>query len=578
MVEKNTILIVDDNEIDRKLLSHVLCSEYSVIESSNGLEALDIVNSEKHDLSLIVLDLMMPVMDGFEFLKNVKTIGIFDTPILVVTADENLNNIYKALELGATSILPKPHDTNKLLTKIKETILNGEINHLNKNNYLSENKISQYRKGYQIDMLTGLYNQTGFLEVAKEVILNNPLKNYSIIKSDFNRFKLVNEMYGRDVGDRILKDFGLFLVQTLPSSTILGRWEADKFIALIDKDKESLKFDILTIDEYLKEYNIEINLTVLYGVYIVEDRTIGIDKMCDRADYAVKRAKNSLDTSSYVVYNKSLDKWIKIEQTVISEISNAITNGEIITYYQPKYSLITQKIVGAEALVRWNHPKYGMISPSIFIPILENNGLIHQLDYYVWDQTCEAVARWRKANLPNIPVSVNVSRNNFYREKLWIELLDLIEKHGLKPADINIEITESSYMTNPKLIQSVVDKFQKSGLSVHMDDFGSGVSSLNVLKDLVFDVLKIDLNFLQGLESNDRAAIILKSIMHMNKLLDLPVVAEGIETQAQENFLREIGCEVGQGFFFSKPVNEDLFVKLLKKNRDEVNAKYPLNI
>ena len=519
----------------------------------------------------------MPVMDGFEFLKCVKSLSNFDTPILVVTADEDLNNIYRALELGATSILPKPSDTKKLLAKIKETIFNGEINHMSINSYIFNNQLSQCREGYQIDKLTGLYNQTGFLEVAKDLINNNPLKNYTIIKSDFNRFKLVNEMYGRDVGDQILKDFGLFLVQTLPPSTILGRWEADKFIALVDKDRESLKFDILTIDEYLKAYNIEINLTVLYGVYVVKGRKIGIDKMCDRADYALTRAKNSLDTSSYVVYNESLDKWIKIEQTVISGIGNALQNGEIITYFQPKYSLITQKIVGAEALVRWNHPEYGMISPSVFIPILENNGLIHQLDYYVWNQTCEAVARWRKTDLPKIPVSVNVSRNNFYREKLWIELLDLIEKHGLKPADINIEITESSYMTNPKLIQSVVDKFQRSGLSVHMDDFGSGISSLNVLKDLVFDVLKIDLNFLQGLESNDRAAIILKSIMHMNKLLDLPVVAEGIETQAQENFLREIGCEVGQGFLFSRPVNEGLFVKLLRKNRDEFEAKYPLN-
>jgi diguanylate cyclase (GGDEF)-like protein len=577
MLDKNTILIVDDSKIDRKVLSHVLCDEYSVIEASNGVEALNIVNSDKNVLSLIVLDLMMPVMDGFDFLKKVKAIESFDTPILVVTADENLDNIYKALELGATSILPKPHNTKKLLAKIKETILNGEINFLNKNRPLIENRVSQIRESYQIDKLTGLYNQTGFLEVANEVLKKNPLKNYTIIRSDFNRFKLVNEMYGRAIGDKILKDFGLFLVQTLPSSTILARWDSDKFIALVDKDRESLKFDIITIDEYLKEYNIEINLTVLYGVYVVKDRTIAIDKMCDRADYSVERAKNSYDNSSYVVYNESLDKWIKIEQTVVSGISNAIKDGDIVIYFQPKYSLITKKIVGAEALVRWKHPKYGMISPSVFIPILENNGLIHQLDYYVWDKTCEAVARWQKTDLPRIPVSVNVSRNNFYREKLWIELLDLIEKHGLKPSDINIEITESSYMTDPKLIQSVVDKLQESGLSVHMDDFGAGVSSLNVLKDLVFDVLKIDLNFVHGLESNDRAAIILKSIIHMNKLLDLPVVAEGIETEAQENFLREIGCEVGQGFLFSKPVNEESFVKLLRRNRDEVNAKYPLN-
>ncbi|MFA6864233.1 MAG: EAL domain-containing protein [Sphaerochaetaceae bacterium] len=566
MIDKNTIMIIEDSEIDRKVLSHVLCSNYSIIEAKNGAEALELLKLRKDELSLIILDLMMPVMNGFEFLEKTKEIENFDIPVVVVTADENVENIYKALDLGAISILPKPYNTEKLLQKIKEAILNGEISHLTKKSLIEQSKTVNQRAKYQLDKLTGLYNQTGFLEVAREAMDKNPMKKYTIIRSDFTRFKLVNDMYNRETGDKLLKDFAIFLLQTLPSSSIIARWDSDKFITLVSSDREDLIFDIEKIDDFLKTYPLNINLNVLYGVYLVKDKSVSVDRMCDRADYAVKRAKNGFDSAAYVIYNDSLEKWIKIEQTVISGIDGAIKNGEIMIYYQPKYSLITQKIVGAEALVRWNHPKYGMISPAVFIPILENNGLIHQLDHYVWDQTCAAVARWRKTDLPKIPVSVNVSRNNFYREKLWIELLDLIEKHGLTPDCINIEITESSYMSDPKFIQSVVDKFQESGLSVHMDDFGSGLSSLNVLKDLVFDVLKIDLNFLQGLESNERAAIILKSVIHMNKLLDLPVVAEGIETKAQENFLKDIGCEVGQGFLFSKPVSEDLFIELLKKN------------
>jgi diguanylate cyclase (GGDEF)-like protein len=569
MIDKNTIMIVEDSEIDRKVLSHVLCSNYSIIEASNGAEALELLKFRKDELSLIILDLMMPVMNGFEFLEKTQKIESFDIPVVVVTADENVENIYKALDLGAISILPKPYNTEKLLPKIKEAILNGEISHLTKKSLIEQSKTVNQRAKYQLDKLTGLYNQTGFLEVARETMNKNPMKKYTIIRSDFTRFKLVNDMYNRETGDKLLKDFAFFLLQTLPSSSIIARWDSDKFITLVSSDREDLIFDIEKIDDYLKNYPLNINLNVLYGVYLVQDKSVSVDRMCDRADYAVKRAKNGFDSAAYVIYNDSLEKWIKIEQTVISGIEGAIKNGEIMIYYQPKYSLITQKIVGAEALVRWNHPKYGMISPAVFIPILENNGLIHQLDHYVWDQTCAAVARWRKTDLPKIPVSVNVSRNNFYREKLWIELLDLIEKHGLTPDCINIEITESSYMSDPKFIQSVVDKFQESGLSVHMDDFGSGLSSLNVLKDLVFDVLKIDLNFLQGLESNERAAIILKSVIHMNKLLDLPVVAEGIETKAQENFLKDIGCEVGQGFLFSKPVSEDLFIDLLKKNSQQ---------
>lgn len=572
MFETNKILVVEDNEIDRKVLLPVLCADYSVIETTNGLEALDVIKNQKSDISLILLDLMMPIMDGFEFIKRANEIKGFDIPILVITGDDNLDNIYKALELGATSILPKPYDSKKILLKIKETILNYEIFRLNKDSQNLHLIFENSRQKSYIDDLTGLYNQKAFLDIVPKVIKAPSNNKYTIIKSDFARFKLINEIYGRAVGDKLLKDFAFFLVEVLGKNAIISRWAADTFIALVDYKRDDLKFKLLQIDDFLNNYKIDINLSISYGIYIVDDMNIPVDKMCARAEYALKRSKNNFEGAAYVIYNENFDKWIKIEQSVISGIDSAIKNGEIIIYYQPKYSLITQRIVGAEALVRWNHPTYGLLSPGVFIPILENNGLIHQLDYFVWDKTCEAVSRWRKTDLPKIPVSVNVSRNNFYREKLWIELLDLIEKHGLTPDCINIEITESSYMNDPKLIQGVVNKFKEFGLSVHMDDFGSGMSSLNVLKDLVFDVLKIDLNFLQGLESNERAAIILKSIVEMNKLLDLPVVAEGIETQAQENFLRDIGCEVGQGFLFSKPINEDSFVELLKLNSEQVSC------
>ncbi len=574
MLENNTILVVEDNEIDRKVLLPILNKHYSVIETTNGLEALDIIHDKENEISLILLDLMMPVMDGFEFIKKANEIKNFDIPILVITGDDNLDNIYKALELGAASILPKPYNTKKILPKIKETILNYQIFKLNKEKQNLNLLVEDSRNKKFIDNLTGLYNQEAFLEIVPKALKTVAKKRYTIIKSDFARFKLINEIYGRAVGDKLLKDFAFLLVQVLGKNAVISRWDADSFIALVDDNREDLTFKLLKIDEFLKNYQLDINLSISYGIYIVDDLSVPVDKMCTRAEYALNRSKNSYDTAAYVVYNENFDKWIQIEKAVIYGIDSAIKNGEIIIYYQPKYSLITQRIVGAEALVRWNHPKYGLLSPGVFIPILENNGLIHQLDYYVWDQTCAAVARWRETDLPRIPVSVNVSRNNFYREKLWIELLDLIEKHGLTPDCINIEITESSYMNDPKLIQGVVNKFKESGLSVHMDDFGSGMSSLNILKDLVFDVLKIDLNFLQGLESNERAAIILKSIVDMNKLLDLPVVAEGIETQAQENFLRDIGCEVGQGFLFSKPIDEKSFVKLLRVNRDQLSKTH----
>lgn len=576
MIEKQKILIVDDNKIDRKILSHVLGNNYLITEASNGIEAFELLENKKEDFSLILLDLFMPLMNGFDLLKKISKSKITNVPIIVLTGDDRVESIYEALDLGATSIFPKPIDTKKLLNKVKVTI-ESYVNSLtlNDDDYSVYNSLNQMKKEQQIDLLTGLFNYDAFNIVASSLIKENPNKTFTIVRSDFNRFKLVNEVYGREVGDKLLQDYAKYVIQILGKSAVVTRLAADMFVALVDKSRENLKFDMLLIDEFLLNYPIDINLSLVYGIYCINDnKHLDIDRMVDRAGYALNRAKNSLESGSYVVYNENLDKFVQIEQAVIYGIESAIKKGEIIVYFQPKYSLVDRRVVGAEALVRWNHPKFGMLSPGVFIPILEANGLIHMLDYYVWDQTCAAVARWRKdTSLPKIPVSVNISRNNFYRENIWIELLKLIDKYGLTTDCINVEITETSYMKDPKLIQSVVNKFKEVGLSVHMDDFGTGLSSLNILKDLVFDVLKIDLNFLQGLESNERAAIILKSIVNMNKLLKMPVVAEGIETVEQENFLRDIGCEVGQGFLFSKPVDEQQFLKLLRQNTNNILLK-----
>ncbi len=568
-----TILIVDDDKIQRRMLSGILSKKYKTIEAENGSVGFDIVVKNAQEISLIILDLSMPVMNGFEFLKNAANNYLFnDIPIIVLTADENVSSIYKALELGANDILPKPFDSKKLLDKVNQIIHSYQILKVTQDINYFNLSAKQLAFASEIDKLTGLFSKDAFIKISEEILKENPDEQYYLIRADFVKFKLVNELYGKKAGDRLLKDFSMLLVEILGKDAIIARFTDDDFVGLIKRQGKDLKFDLIQLEEFLENYPLDIKLNISFGVYKVEDKSLSIDSMCNRADYALTKAKQTRDTNSaYVVYNEKLDKWLKIEQSVVSGIDNAIENGEIIIYYQPKYSLSDRSIVGAEALVRWQHPTLGMLSPGVFIPILEANGVIHQLDYFVWDKTCENVAKWQKMGLIKIPVSVNVSRNNFYRDKLWEEILDLIDKHGITPDCIDIEITETSYMNDPVKVQKIVNKCQEFGLHVHMDDFGSGYSSLNVLKDLVFDALKIDLNFLQGLESNERAAIILKSIMDMNKLLKLPVVAEGIETQEQENFLKEIGCEVGQGFLFSRPVEEEVFVQMLRRESKKIS-------
>ncbi len=566
MPKDRTLLVIDDNDIQRKMISGILSDKYNIIEADNGLAGMKLALENYKKISLILLDLSMPIMNGYEFLEKASENYLFnDIPIIVLTSDDQVSQLYKALELGANDILPKPFDSDKLLEKVSQIIHSYQILKVTQDKNYFNLTSKQLAYANEIDKLTGLFSKEAFIKISKEILSENPNDSYYLIRGDFIKFKLVNELLGKEEGDKFLKAYSILLVEILGKDALISRFSDDDFVGLIKKNKEDLKFDLIRIEDFLKTYSIDISINVVFGVYKIEDRLLSIDQICDRAEYAITKAKQIRNSNvSYVVYNEKLDKWLKIEQAVVSGIDLAIENGEILIYFQPKYSLNDKSIVGAEALVRWQHPTLGMLSPGVFIPILEANSVIHQLDYYVWDKTCESVAKWGKLGLKKVPVSVNVSRNNFYREKLWIEILELIKKHGITTDDINIEITETSYMNDPIQVQSVVNKCQESGLSVHMDDFGSGYSSLNVLKDLVFDVLKIDLTFLQGLDSNERAAIILKSIMDMNKLLKLPVVAEGIETQEQENFLKEIGCEVGQGFLFSRPVEEKVFMQMLK--------------
>ena len=569
MSNYRTILVIDDNDIQRKMISGILNKKYNTIEAENGAVGLNMAIKHANELSLILLDLTMPIMNGCQFLEKAANNFLFNNiPIIVLTSDDQVSYLYKALELGANDILPKPFDSQKLLDKVSRIIHSYQILKVTQDKNYFNLTAKQLAYANEIDRLTGLFSKEAFMKISAEILNDNPLENYFLIRGDFVKFKLVNELHGKEVGDALLKAYSVLLVEILGKDALIARFSDDDFVGLIKKDKSELKFDLIKIEEFLTNYPIDLTLTAVFGVYKITDRELSIDSICDRAAYAISKAKQNRNIkTSYVVYNDKLDKWLKIEQAVVSGIDFAIDNGDILIYFQPKYSLKDKTIVGAEALVRWQHPSLGMLSPGIFIPILEANGVIHQLDYFVWDKTCEYVSKWQKMGLKKIPVSVNVSRNNFYRDKLWVEILDLIKKHGLTPDDINIEITETSYMNDPDQVQNVVNKCQESGLSVHMDDFGTGYSSLNILKDLVFDVLKIDLNFIQGLESNERAAIILKSIMDMNRLLKLPVVAEGIETQEQENFLKEIGCEVGQGFLFSRPVEEKVFIEMLRKEK-----------
>ena len=302
-----------------------------------------------------------------------------------------------------------------------------------------------------------------------------------------------------------------------------------------------------------------------FGIYEVENREVPIDIMCDRAKMAQQTVADfqMITNRPYAYYDRKLREKMLGDQYLLSQMNYALEEGQFLTYLQPVYDLETGKIVSAEALVRWLHPVKGLIPPAKFINLFEKNGLISQLDRYIWNQVAVEMETSLAAGDPCVPVSINVSRVDFFTTTLLEELDDIVTRHHLPKKMLRVEVTESAYTDDPTRIQNIVSELRAKGFSVLLDDFGSGYSSFNTLKDIPIDILKIDMKFLEGFESSVRAGCILETIVDMARRLGLEVIAEGIETKAQAEFLHTIGCRHVQGFLYSPPVPLARFRKLL---------------
>lgn len=298
------------------------------------------------------------------------------------------------------------------------------------------------------------------------------------------------------------------------------------------------------------------------GVYIIEDTKKKIETMYEFATLAARKCKESFGT--YISYYvPEMSEKVTLEQNLINEIQSAIENEQFLVYLQPKYNLETEKPYGAEALIRWQHPNKGFLSPGVFIPVFERNGYIGQIDLYMWERVCKLLRKWIDEGKDPSPISVNVSRVNMYNPNLVNIFTSLVKKYDIDPKLLNLELTESAYMEDPDLMKKTVIDLQNAGFIVMMDDFGSGYSSLNTLKDIPVNVLKIDMKFLSSEPDNGRNECILASVIRMAGWLKIPVIMEGVETKQQADFLKNIGCGYAQGYYYAKPMPVDDYNKLI---------------
>lgn len=412
----------------------------------------------------------------------------------------------------------------------------------------------------RIDAATGLLGKEAFFDEAAAYLRHSGARDVSIVCFDVDHFKLFNDLHGLDCGDELLRYLGraLALRFSPDEAQPLARLAADTFALCATGIRPECVERILV--DISSECPNGIDAIVRAGVYRIEDPASPVSIMCDRAVIALRTVKGSY-FDRVALYDPGMREALVLEREVVAGIESALREDRIELFLQPKCNIRTGKIVGAEALARWRHPERGIVAPGEFIPLIERNGLVCSLDLRVWEKTAAWIRGLIDEGVQPVPVSVNVSRADIYLVDVAAELHALVERYGIDPSLIEVEITESAYSERPDRIVAAFDALAERGFTVLMDDFGSGYSSLNMLKDINVDVLKIDMRFLD--RDDRRSKDIMESVIRMARWLDLPVIAEGVETREQVNFLLDVGCSYAQGYYYARPMEAAAFEALL---------------
>lgn len=520
------------------------------MKAVNGRETLELAQKHEEELSVILLDLVMPEMNGYQFLDLYKGKMKKSVPVIVLTQKEGVENEIDILSRGASDYLPKPYNSELIRHRVR--------------NIISLRESSMLIANIQSDALTGLYTKEMFFREARQLLRDNPAKRYDIICADIDNFKLVNELYGTAAGDAVLKCLADDIKESMEGHGICGRIGADVFAGLVPHR------DTYTADMFAQQIQ-RINscipnskLTLRYGIYFVEDSSKSVSAMCDRAQLAIRTIKGKYE-AVFAYYNEELHEKMMLEQKMTNAMEASLKNEDFKVFFQPKYELSTGKIAGAEALVRWIHPEMGFLSPGGFIPLFERNGFIFRLDRFVWEKACQWIKTWKDKGYRPVPVSVNVSRADLYNPTLQSVLDGLIQKYGLTPSALHLEITETAYTINPEQVIQVVSALRNKSYPIEMDDFGTGYSSLNMLSELPIDILKMDMRFIQSSGSKNSVNI-LGFIICLAKWLHLRVIAEGVETQEQIDLLKNLDCTYVQGFYYAKPMSAEEFEQCLHRD------------
>lgn len=550
---KRKILVVEDNELNREILTELLIEQFDVLTAENGEIGLKLLSQHYRELSAVLLDVYMPVCDGFEFLERIKDdVMLSSVPVIVTTGSNRPEDEEHCLELGAVDFVSKPYKP-----KVAKARLNSVIK-------LRESAAAL--SAIEYDELTGLYTRQAFFHHARTLVNYRSDQKFHIVVQDIRNFKLVNSIYGDKIGDQVLVYMAKVFEEYTMGEGILARYGSDQFVCLLYGEMD-LAVDAVEarIKKVIENAPIP-NLAIKCGIYENADISQPLTIICDRAFMAMKSIQHSYE-HNVATYDSAMSQKHIRELMMENNFEQALEAEEFVVWYQPKYDVKTERIVGAEALVRWKKSDGTMIPPGEFIPLFEKNGLIVHLDEYVFRKVCQQQKERMEQGKVVLPVSVNLSRATLHHEGIVERYAQIVYDNKNPFESVPIELTETAALYSIQ-IQGLTEKMVNVGFLLHMDDFGSGYSSMTSLNVLPFHVLKLDKALIDYI-GNSRGNQVIQHTIALAHGLDMKVLAEGVETKEQVEFLRKMQCDEIQGFYYSRPQPYEVYDAMVEKDQAE---------
>ena len=573
--QKSTILIIDDDEQIRKLLKKLLCAENECTVAASAEEALAILNTTTFEL--VISDINMRGISGLDLVPHILAKDA-DSVVVMISGQQTIDYAIEAMRVGAFDYITKPLEIRHVEAAVRRALTHRKLlrdrrryeNHLEE---LVKERTAEIEHLAYYDRLTNLPNRVQFIDRCTEAMATAKNNHHlaGVVLLSIDRFKNINDTLGHTAGDELLTEVAARLQTCVSQGDMIARFEGAEFAFLFSevRDASYLAEASLSMTESLKpSFRLgaqEVYITASLGISLFPLNGEDSTAIIKNAGAALYRAKKQ-GGNNHQFYNSDMNVLTLNRLALETSLRQAIDNQEFINYYQPVVNLMSNKIVGLEALVRWQHPQLGILAPSEFLGLAEDTGLIFSISDSVMRSACVQTRRWRLQGLDNLRIAVNISARQFQQKDFIDRVIQILKESRLNPSCVELELTESSIMDNPESAANVLAELRRLGVKVAVDDFGTGYSSLNYLKRLPLDTLKLDRSFVNGVTTDPDDAALVMAIVTLAHNLRLRVVAEGIETDEQLAFLRLLKCDEGQGYLFGRPQPTESLEQTLLEN------------